>query len=1010
MKSKLKVLSLLGLSLMLGLGAVSCGGGNVPTTPAPTTQTVINVESVLLTASQDFVKVNQTLSLTTTITPSNATNKAVTYSLSNDNATISDDGVITGVKVGAVDVTVTTVDGGKTHTLTINVIEDNPYGYLNIEDYTKALIETPYSIPGLSGQGDYGLSSETEVGVKQEEIKELYSVDKDISYAHTINVEDITLEQVQQYFHDATELNDYYRIQTAFNLAELYDDDENIGQNYVKISFPGREMNVDGTLTSGTQVFCLDYLNNITLEGNGTIINVSTVDMKWKGYISASNSKNILLHNLTFKLQNPSSLTGQISAMDLDNKTITLKVDKEFGSLLKDAKRLNKKIRSWVEFDHNNKVPLEGGNFVVDGFSSYEVEGDDDTGYTLTVKFVPSISRSRNNTYVAVQFSQYDAQGFNFNNCSDVYIENVKMHHAAGMAFVAQNTTNMYVNRFNLCLEENSNLLMTATADAMHFNYMSGEVVIQNSLIEYSHDDALNLKHGYWYKLTSATGGQTKEMSVSRITSAVPTPKVGSKVAVYDEETFEGHNPTKGYYTISSIKETSSGFTFNVEERMSNVGEWGKCRVTFLSDTPEFTFTNNIIRNKRNRGILVQVPNATISNNTFSHVGHGSIQAASAMDVYNEATIPQSPTIINNKFINNCYIKPEPIYGDISIFAIANNASVAPSGTITNATISNNFIAKNGNASISIRGVGDTEISSNLFYDPSRMQPSGDSFNCIIHMVNCADIDILENYNHYTLDRGLSGVILGGKTSPNDINLADSNYNIKFQENEEAGPSIDVSKATSAITVDGDISEWSALGATNVEILGYSDAEGTERTATEIQNNFKINSLMITHTDNGIYLGFDIYDNEINCKTVNDFWLGDCVEIFMTNIVDMPNADMQVYKDEGGVIQAAFAPTWERNGFFTFSNVRTNKKYLGSNLEVKISSSSTGYVGEVCIPFTVAPEFKTSIDEGNPIAMAIIVADAERTGGLKRVQAGNVPHFVEDYKTKSARMPLYFFK
>ena len=312
MKSKLKVLSLLGLSLMLGLGAVSCGGGNVPTTPAPTTQTVINVESVLLTASQDFVKVNQTLSLTTTITPSNATNKAVTYSLSNDNATISDDGVITGVKVGAVDVTVTTVDGGKTHTLTINVIEDNPYGYLNIEDYTKALIETPYSIPGLSGQGDYGLSSETEVGVKQEEIKELYSVDKDISYAHTINVEDITLEQVQQYFHDATELNDYYRIQTAFNLAELYDDDENIGQNYVKISFPGREMNVDGTLTSGTQVFCLDYLNNITLEGNGTIINVSTVDMKWKGYISASNSKNILLHNLTFKLQNPSSLTGQI--------------------------------------------------------------------------------------------------------------------------------------------------------------------------------------------------------------------------------------------------------------------------------------------------------------------------------------------------------------------------------------------------------------------------------------------------------------------------------------------------------------------------------------------------------------------------------------------------------------------------------------------------------------------------------------------------------------------------
>ena len=42
--------------------------------------------------------------------------------------------------------------------------------------------------------------------------------------------------------------------------------------------------------------------------------------------------------------------------------------------------------------------------------------------------------------------------------------------------------------------------------------------------------------------------------------------------------------------------------------------------------------------------------------------------------------------------------------------------------------------------------------------------------------------------------------------------------------------------------------------------------------------------------------------------------------------------------------------------------------------------------------------------------MAIVVADAERTNlGLKRVQMANVPHFVESYKTKTARMPQYIF-
>ena len=82
---------------------------------------------------------------------------------------------------------------------------------------------------------------------------------------------------------------------------------------------------------------------------------------------------------------------------------------------------------------------------------------------------------------------------------------------------------------------------------------------------------------------------------------------------------------------------------------------------------------------------------------------------------------------------------------------------------------------------------------------------------------------------------------------------------------------------------------------------------------------------------------------------------------------------------------------------------------MNSTLEVKIVQGSTGYVGEVLIPFSIVPEFKTTIDEGKPIAMAIVCADAERAGGLKRVQAANVPHFVEDYKTKSARMPQYYF-
>ena len=329
-------------------------------------------------------------------------------------------------------------------------------------------------------------------------------------------------------------------------------------------------------------------------------------------------------------------------------------------------------------------------------------------------------------------------------------------------------------------------------------------------------------------------------------------------------------------------------------------------------------------------------------------------------------------------------------------------------------TIENNYISNNGNAAISLRGVGsNTNVKDNLFYECSSSQPSGETFNCLFHLYNCEDIVLDGNFNKYSLDNGLSGIITEGRTTESGITINGNNTDIKFKVNTDAGPIVDVTKATGNIAIDGDISDWSSVGATNIVIDGVSDAEGTERTIEELYDHFHINSLMITYTDEGIYIGFDVFDNQIDIKTVSDFWLGDCVEIFMSSITDMPNADMQVYKDEGGVLQAAFSSRWTNNNYTAISDVRTNSTYVknASQILANVQTTATGYVGEICIPFSFAPEFKTAIDAGNPIDIAIVVADSERSSlGLKRVQVANVPHFVESYKTKTARMPQYMFK
>ena len=67
-----------------------------------------------------------TLTIKATVTPSNATNKAVTWTSSNENvATVSVKGVVTAVSAGTATITATTMDGGFAATCTVTVTVEN---------------------------------------------------------------------------------------------------------------------------------------------------------------------------------------------------------------------------------------------------------------------------------------------------------------------------------------------------------------------------------------------------------------------------------------------------------------------------------------------------------------------------------------------------------------------------------------------------------------------------------------------------------------------------------------------------------------------------------------------------------------------------------------------------------------------------------------------------------------------------------------------------------------------
>jgi hypothetical protein len=89
------------------------------TVPGPA-QTIL-VSTITISPSTVKLQVNQTYQINPVVTPSNATRKTVTWSSSNDSvATVSPTGLVTVRQNGTAVITVRTVDGGKTATLTIS--------------------------------------------------------------------------------------------------------------------------------------------------------------------------------------------------------------------------------------------------------------------------------------------------------------------------------------------------------------------------------------------------------------------------------------------------------------------------------------------------------------------------------------------------------------------------------------------------------------------------------------------------------------------------------------------------------------------------------------------------------------------------------------------------------------------------------------------------------------------------------------------------------------------------
>lgn len=238
------------------------------------------------------------------------------------------------------------------------------------------------------------------------------------------------------------------------------------------------------------------------------------------------------------------------------------------------------------------------------------------------------------------------AQAIHIASSSNVYVEEVTVHAAGGMALIAERVENIHLNRFVVTAAEGRTL--STRADATHFLGCKGLVKVENCRLEHMSDDGINV-HGAYVKVAEYRGDNTFLCEISH-----PQQKgfifceAGDKVMLTSRVTvlplFES--------TVRDVKVLNESRFLMTLDKMPETLPEGPLSVENLTWYPDLDMRNNIIRANRARSALISTKgDVLIENNYFSSQKHGVLMEGDNKAWYESGGVRN--VVINNNVFEN---------------------------------------------------------------------------------------------------------------------------------------------------------------------------------------------------------------------------------------------------------------------------------------------------------------------------------------------------------------------
>ena len=426
---------------------------------------------------------------------------------------------------------------------------------------------------------------------------------------------------------------------------------------YITNTVADKEFSDDETPHLNRAPVWLAGLKNVLIEGNDSkfVIHGKSTN------VVISGCENIKIQNLTIDTDNPEMHELKVIGKgafyvdyEIDEQSEYVKENGKFYFIGHDYKRAltDQSKTSWW----NAHFPSDRPHFcqrmrhpLCDAFYIKEIGKRKIRAYCL----------SANKFKIGDKYYLYDVRrqyaGIFIQDSKNITLYNVKQHFNYSLAFVAQNTENITLDKLDFTPEKGR--VMCSVADFIQICMCRGKVTVKNSKFSGAGDDCMNV-HGFHFKIV--------EKDNEKIVVRFMHPQSHGYNAFEDGDEIEFIHPKtllpKGNAKIiNSIMLNEYDIELTLDNTQNAViGEF----VENVTACPEVDFVNNEIDRIITRGLLLTTRGKTnIENNHFYSTTMSGILLSDDADNWYESGMCLDMTIKNNIFDycgeNGVLIKPE---------------------------------------------------------------------------------------------------------------------------------------------------------------------------------------------------------------------------------------------------------------------------------------------------------------------------------------------------------------